>query len=121
MLPRVSIGAVRIAHLNIFLSSTSARANTGSPPYIYKRAFPKQPNITLPYNSVVTAIAYTIYIRTLLLNNPNNLVWHLMLLNAALALLILFSNMAVGAFLSLLIISPKYLNSSTFVRGDPLQ
>jgi hypothetical protein len=38
--------------------NSSARTNTGAPPYNYMRAFPKQPNITLPYNNVVTAIAY---------------------------------------------------------------
>jgi hypothetical protein len=50
------------------------------------RAGPKQPKITLPYSSVVTASAYTNCIRTLLLYNPSNLAWHFMLLNAAYAL-----------------------------------
>jgi len=59
--------------------------------------------------------------RTRLLYNPRSLVWHFTLLNAALALLILFCNMAVGQVLALLIISPKYLNSATVFIGMPLQ
>jgi len=38
------------------------------------RALLKQPKITLPYNKVVTAIAYINYILTRLLYKPNNLV-----------------------------------------------
>jgi hypothetical protein len=71
MLTRVSMGVIRNAHRNILRSTDSARANTGVPPCICIRAGPKQPNITLPYNNVVTANAYTNYTRTLLLNNPN--------------------------------------------------
>ena len=81
------------------------------------RAGPRQPNMTLPYSNVDTARACISYIRTLLLNNPNNRVWHLILLNAALVLYILFSNIADGLLFTLLIISPKYLNSYTFSRG----
>jgi hypothetical protein len=54
--------------------NTSARTNAGAPPYSYMRAFPRQPKMTLPYNNVVTAIAYINYILTLLLYNPSNLV-----------------------------------------------
>jgi hypothetical protein len=35
----------------------SALIKTGAPPYNCKRALPKHPNITLPYNKVVTAMA----------------------------------------------------------------
>ena len=115
MLTRVSIGTVRSAHRSILRSTISARANVGAPPFNANLAGPKHPNITLPYNNVVTAKAYTSYTRTLLLNSPSNLEWHLILLNAALALHILLSNMAVGLLFALLIISPKYLNSCTFL------
>ena len=72
-LTRVSIGAVFKAHRNILRINTSARTNTGAPPYSCKRAYPMHPNMTLPYNSVVTAMAYTSCILTLLLNKPNSL------------------------------------------------
>ena len=116
----MSSGALRNAHLNIFRSRVSARANTCTPPYSCIRAGPRQPNITLPYNRVETARACISYILTLLLNNPNKRVWHLILLNAAVVLYILCSNIADGLFCALLIISPKYLNSYTFSRGLPL-
>jgi hypothetical protein len=74
MLTRVSIGVVFNAQRSILCSSTSARLNAGAPPCSYIRAGPKHPNITLPYNRVDTANACTNYTRTLLLNNPNNLV-----------------------------------------------
>jgi hypothetical protein len=74
MLTRVSIGVVFNAQRSILCSSTSARLNAGAPPCSYIRAGPKHPNITLPYNKVDTANACTNYTRTLLLNNPNNLV-----------------------------------------------
>ena len=106
----MSSGAFRKAHLNIFLSKVSARANTYKPPCSCMRAGPRQPNMTLPYSNVDTARACISYIRTLLLNNPNNRVWHLILLNAALVLYILFSNIADGLLFALLIMSPKYLN-----------
>ena len=76
--------------------------------------------MTLPYNKVVTANAYTSYTRTLLLKSPSNLEWHLIQLNAALPLHTLLSNMAVGLLFALLIISPRYLNSCTFLIGMPL-
>jgi hypothetical protein len=119
-LTRVSIVAVRKAQRSILRNKISARANDGAPPFIANRAGPKHPNITLPYNNVVTAKAYTSYTRTLLLKSPSNLEWHLILLNAALALHILLSNMAVGLLFALLIISPKYLNSCTFLIGRAL-
>ena len=74
ILLRVSVGVMRNAHRSILRKSISARANAGAPPCSYIRTGPKQPKITLPYNKVVTARAYTNYTRTLLLNNPNNLV-----------------------------------------------
>ena len=58
-LTRVSIGAVFKAQRNILRINTSARTNTGVPPDNYKRALPIHPNITLPYNNVVIARAYT--------------------------------------------------------------
>jgi hypothetical protein len=67
----VSSGAVRKAQRIILRNSVSAYANTGAPPYIYNRAGPKQLKMTLPYNNVVTARAYTNYTLTLLLNNPS--------------------------------------------------
>jgi hypothetical protein len=76
--------------------------------------------MTLPYNSVETARAYISCTRTRLLNNPNNRVWHFILLNAALVFPILCSNIAVGLLLALFIISPRYLNSYTFSSGFPL-
>ena len=114
MLTRVSIGADFSAHLSILRIKVSARTNTLAPPVNYKRAGPMQPNITLPYNSVVTAIACTIYILTRLLCSPNNLEWHFILLNAYFALLILFSSMVPGLFFALSITNPKYLNYATF-------
>ena len=116
----MSSGALRNAHLNIFRSRVSARANTFTPPYSCIRAGPRQPNITLPYNRVETGRACISYILTLLLNNPNKRVWHIILLNAAFVLYILCSNIADGLLFALLIISPKYLNSYTFSRGLPL-
>ena len=56
-LTRVPIGAVFKAQRSILRKNDSARTKTGAPPYSYKRALPKQPKMTLPYNSVVTAIA----------------------------------------------------------------
>jgi hypothetical protein len=56
---RVSSGAVRTAQRSILRKNVSARANTCTPPCSCNRAGPKQLKITLPYNSVVTAIAYT--------------------------------------------------------------
>lgn len=117
ILTRVSIGVIRSAHRNILRSSTSARANTGVPPCSCIFAGPRQPKITLPYNKVVTAKAYTSYTRTRLLNNPNKRAWHFIMQNAASVFLILIFNISEGLFLALLIISPKYLNSSTFSRG----
>jgi hypothetical protein len=55
------------AQRNILRMNTSARTKIDAPPDSYRRAGPMHPNITLPYNNVVTAMAYTIYIRTLLL------------------------------------------------------
>jgi hypothetical protein len=60
-----------MAQRSILRINTSARINAGAPPYNCKRALPRQPNITLPYNKVVTDIACTNYILTLLLNKPN--------------------------------------------------
>ena len=110
----MSIGALLSAHLIILRIKVSARTNTVAPPDNYNRAGAKHPKIILPYSSVVTAIACTSYILTHLLCNPSNLAWHLMLLNAALALQILFSNIVHGLLFSLLIINPRYLNSFTF-------
>ncbi len=56
---RVSSGALRTAQRSILRSNVSARANTCVPPYIYNRAGPRQPKITLPYSNVVMARAYT--------------------------------------------------------------
>ncbi len=117
MLTRVSIGVIRSAHLNILRNTDSARVNTGVPPCICIRAGPRQPKITLPYNRVVTASAYTSCTRTLLLNKPNKRAWHLILRKAASVFLILIFNIAAGLFFALLIMSPKYLNSSTFSMG----
>ncbi len=72
-LVRVSIVAVRNAHLSILRSSISARAKVAVPPYSCMRAGPKHPNIVLPYNKHETASAYTSWILTLLLFNPSNL------------------------------------------------
>ncbi len=58
-LVRVSIVAVRNAHLSIFRNSTSARTKVAVPPCSCIRAGPKHPNIVLPYNKHVTASAYT--------------------------------------------------------------
>jgi hypothetical protein len=82
----VSIGADLSAHRNILRIRISARTKIYAPPANYMRAGPKQPKMTLPYSSVVTASAYTNWIRTLLLYNPSSLAWHLILLNAAYAL-----------------------------------
>ncbi len=73
------MGVIFNAQRSILRSSTSARLNAGAPPCSDIRAGPKQPKITLPYNKVETANACTNYTLTLLLNNPNNLVWHLIL------------------------------------------
>ena len=73
----VSIGAVFNVQRSILRKNISARINAGAPPYSYKRALPKQPKMTLPYNNVVTAIACTNYTLILLLYNPNNLALHL--------------------------------------------
>jgi hypothetical protein len=114
MLTRVSIGVLFNAHLNILRKNTSARTNIGVPPRSYSRAGPKHPKITLPYSSVETTSAYTNYMRTRLLCSPNNLAWHLILLNADWAFIILFSNIVLGLFLALSITNPKYLKVATF-------
>jgi hypothetical protein len=110
----VSIGADFNAQRNILRINTSARTNILAPPVSYRRAGPMHPNITLPYSRVVTAIACTNCILTLLLCNPKRREWHFILLKAAFALDILFSNIELGLFLALSIISPKYLNWATF-------
>ena len=114
-LTRVSIVAVRKAQRSILRNKISACANNDAPPFSASRAGPRHPNIPLPYNNVVTAKADTSYTRTLLLKSPSNLEWHLIQLKAALALHTLLSNMAVGLLFILFIISPKYLNSCTFL------
>jgi hypothetical protein len=76
MLTRVSTGAVFKAQRSIFLINYSARTKTCAPPVSYKRAGPKHPKMTLPYSNVVTAMAYTNDILTLLLYSPNSLAWH---------------------------------------------
>jgi len=48
------------AQRNILRMNTSARTKIDAPPDSYRRAGPMHPNITLPYNNVVTAMAYTI-------------------------------------------------------------
>lgn len=111
---------MRSAQRSILRNNVSARVNTCAPPYIYKRAGLRQLNMTLPYSSVVTARAYINYTRTLLLNNPKSLDLHLIVLNAAYALLILYYSIDDGLLFALLIISPRYLNSSTFFKGYPL-
>jgi hypothetical protein len=58
-LQRVSDAVVRIAHLSIARMNTSARTNAVVPSRSCIRTGPRQPNITLPYSSVLTAIAYT--------------------------------------------------------------
>jgi hypothetical protein len=83
ILTRVSIGALLSAQRNNLRRNTSARTYTETPPRNYMRDGPKHPNITLPYSSVVTTSAYTSCMRTRLLCSPNNLAWHLILLNAA--------------------------------------
>ena len=108
------MGALFSAQRSILRIKTSARTNTLVPPVSCRRAGLKHPNMTLPYSSVVTAIACTSYILTLLLCKPNKREWHLILLKAAFALYILFSNIELGLFLALSIISPKYLNWATF-------
>jgi hypothetical protein len=114
ILTRVSTGAVRNAHRSIFRKSTSARTNVAVPPYSCNCAGPKHPNIALPYSKHVTASAWINYTRTLLLYRPSNRAWHLMLLNAAVALLIRLSKMVAGLLFALFITNPKYLNSATF-------
>lgn len=116
----MSSGAVRTAQRNILRRNVSARANTCVPPCIYKRAGPKQPNTTLPYNNVVIARAYTNYTLTLLLKSPNRRALPLIVLKAIYALHILYSSIDVGLLLARLIISPKYLNSLTFFNSCPL-
>jgi hypothetical protein len=76
------MGALFNAQRNNLRKNISARTYTETPPRNYNRAGPKHPNITLPYSSVVTTSAYTNYMRTRLLCSPNNLAWHLILLNA---------------------------------------
>jgi hypothetical protein len=61
------------AQRNILRMNTSARTKLDAPPDNYRRAALKHPKITLPYNSVETAIAYTSCMRTLLLCNPSSL------------------------------------------------
>ena len=109
-LARVFTGVVRNAHLSIFRRNISARTKLAVPPCNCMRAGPRHPNIVLPYNKQVTASAYTNYTLTRLLHRPNNLAWHLMLLNAAIALHMRFSKIVVGLVLALFIIKPKYLN-----------
>ena len=55
----MSTGAVFTAQRSILRKNTSARIKTDAPPYSYRRALPKQPNMTLPYNKVETQMAYT--------------------------------------------------------------
>lgn len=119
MIQRVSSGAVRKALSSILCSSVSARAKTCVPPYICNRAGPKQRKMTLPYSKVVTARAYTNYTLTLLLNKPSKRDIHLIVLKAVCALLMLYYSIE-NRLLFALLISPKYLNSSTFLRGCPL-
>lgn len=102
------------AQRSILRINISARTNVYAPPVNCRRAGPKQPKITLPYSSVVTARAYTKDMRTLLLCSPNSRAWHLILLKAAYAFYILFSNMVLGLFFALSITNPKYLNYDTF-------
>jgi hypothetical protein len=116
-LARVSIGVVRSAHLNILRNRISARTNVAVPPCSCIRAGPKHPNIVLPYSKHVTANACTNCILTLLLCSPSSLAWHLILLNAAVALQIRFYNIILGLALTLSINKPKYLNSVTFSIG----
>jgi hypothetical protein len=117
---RVSSGAVRTAQRSILRRNVSARAKIGAPPYSYKRAGPKQPNTTLPYNNVVIARAYTNWTLTLLLNKPNKRALHLIVLKAIYALHNLYASIDTGLLLARLIISPKYLNSHTFFNSCPL-
>ena len=102
------------AQRNILRMNISARTKLNAPPNSYRRAVLRHPKITLPYNNVETAIACTNYMRTLLLCNPSNLVWHLMLLNAPFAFYNLFSNIVLGLLFFLSITNPKYLNSDTY-------
>jgi hypothetical protein len=115
----VSIGAVRNAQRSILRSNVSARVKTGAPPCSCNRAGPKQLKITLPYNNVDTARAYINCTLTLLLNKPNKRALHLIVLNAIYALQILFSSIETGLLLARFIISPKYLNSLTFLSSWP--
>ena len=119
-LARVSIGVVRSAHLNILRRKISARTNVAVPPCNCMRVGPKHPKIVLPYSKQVIARACTNYILTRLLCNPRSLAWHLILLNAATALQIRFSNMILGLAVALSITKPKYLNSFTFSIGKSL-
>ena len=57
---RVSAGTCFKAHQSILRINVSSRTNTYAPPVSDKRLCPKNPKIKLPYNKVVTAIAYTI-------------------------------------------------------------
>jgi hypothetical protein len=116
----VSIGTLFNAHRNILRINISARTYLDAPPLNYRRASPKHPKITLPYSSVVTGSAYTNYMCTLLLCNPNNLEWHFILLKAAYAFQIIFFNMVLGLLFALFFTNPKYLNSATFSFFTPL-
>ena len=57
-LTRVSTGAVFKAQRSILRKNDSARIKTYAPPYNHMRAVLRHPKMTLPYNRVVTAIAY---------------------------------------------------------------
>ena len=58
-LTRVSIVAVHKPQHSILRNNVSTRGNDNAPPFNASRAGPRHPNITLPYNNVVTAKAYT--------------------------------------------------------------
>ena len=97
----------RTAQRSILRIKISARLNAIEPPFKHTRAGPKHPKITLPYNKLLTAIAYITAILTLLLNNPNNRLFTLTELNALLAFSILFSNIRSGLLADLSIVNPK--------------
>jgi hypothetical protein len=61
------------AQRNILRMNTSARTKLDAPPDSCRRAALIHPKITLPYNNVVTAMAYTSYMRILRLCRPSNL------------------------------------------------
>ena len=116
-LQRVSISMHRTAQRSIFRIKISARLNANEPPFKHTHAGPTHPKITLPYNKLLTAIAYTMAILTLRLNSPNNRLFTLTLLNATYAFSIRHSNIRSGLLFYLLMIKPKYLNSQTFLSS----